>query len=108
MPENLITLQEAADILGLSREEVMNLAHEGTIPYYRIGGEHLRFKKHEVDEFYLKMKKEAQSRADQEASREPAETAYTRGDRLRDFWHSNDVYIIAALIIAVALYLIFK
>lgn len=48
MLEKLLTVEEAAQILGVSADEVEMLSQKGLIPAYRIGGMYLRFKKEQI------------------------------------------------------------
>lgn len=50
MQEKLLTVEEAAQILGISVDEVKILSQKGLIPTYRIGGVYLRFKKEQIQE----------------------------------------------------------
>ena len=136
MSEKLLTLKEACEILGLEPDEMLRLVDEGRIPYFRIGGEYMRFKKSQIEALDLKPdsqsdKKRGQSpllcfhkenrggsplfREGQRAGRKDSlrfdsypDIPYTGIDRIKDFWYFNDVYIISIIIIITVLFLVFR
>ncbi|HNW93166.1 MAG TPA: helix-turn-helix domain-containing protein [bacterium] len=47
--ERMLTVSEAAELLGVSAATVRRMANDGGLPCYRVGrGRHRRFKKKEV------------------------------------------------------------
>ena len=105
MAEKLITLKEAAEILNLEPDQVKKLVKEGRIPCYRIGGEYIRFKQSELEGINLRG---AQPVKEMLVPDPYSGLSYRFRDKIRDFWRCNDVYIILILIMAAALYLIFR
>ena len=131
MPEKLLSLNEVADYLKVSEEEVKRLVDAGEIPAYRIGDTFLRFRKEQIDAIkteiseieekeprhsgpapdhkgrdahpYTQMEREIKRR-------EPLtrQYDYTIAERVRDFFYFNDFYIISFALIVFLLYLIFK
>ncbi len=95
--DKLLTVREAAEELGITEQEVIDLAGQGKIPAYKIGGIYLRFKSEHIQE------------AKQSISR-PAQKKFEANwpQRLADFFYFNDFYILASLIIILMLIIIFR
>lgn len=98
--EKFLTVRDAAMILGISEKEVVDLVDKGSLSAYRIGGVYLRFKKEQIFEF----KKHIHPPA---PKREPS-VDYPLQDRFSDFFYFNDFYILAAIVILILLYAIFR
>jgi excisionase family DNA binding protein len=90
----LLTVREVSHILDISEKDVLDLAENGTMPAYKLGGVYLRFKKEQVEEFKLNNK--------QLLHRE-----YSFKDRVFDFFYFNDFYILSISIIGFLIYIIF-
>ena len=99
--EKLLTVRDVAGVLGISEKEVMELAENGSIPAYKVGGVYLRFKKEQIQEFRKLAKHPSVVKGQ-------VRDKYTTGERLSDFIYFNDFYIIAALIITFLLFIIFQ
>ncbi len=109
--DRLLTLKEAAEILEVSEEDLENFAAQGKVPAYKIGGEFLRFKKNQIEALRGRLKiLKHQSvpierlYADSEAREK---TRYSIRERLRDFLYFNDFFILAAILIALLIFVIF-
>jgi excisionase family DNA binding protein len=101
MPEEkLLTVREAASILGISEKEIVELAESGKLPAYKVGGVFLRFKKEQISEF-KKINKKFFKKTD-------TGQKYYFKDRVSDFFYFNDFYILALLIIILLLIIIFR
>lgn len=98
--EKLLTVRDASMLLGISEKEVMDLAENGQLPAYKVGGVYLRFKRGQIDEF-RKSLKPLEHKAD-------TSKKYPFQDRLSDFFYFNDFYILSALIILLILLIIFR
>lgn len=94
----LLTVREVSSILGITEREVLDLAEDGSIPAYKIGGVYLRFKKEQIDEFKKKTKVSKTAVFDQ----------YSFADKISDFFYYNDFYILSGLIVVIMLYIIFQ
>ena len=96
MTEKLISVREAAELLGLSEKEIIDLVDEGEIPAYKIAGEFLRFRIEQIQKAKnrLKLKTERES--------------YAFGEKLSDFLYFNDFYILSVLLIIIILFFILK
>lgn len=88
----LLTVREVSQILDMTEKEVIDLAEQGKIAAYKVGGVYLRFKAEQVEEF---------KRRNVRISRLKDSFAnYSFKDRLSDFLYFNDFYIFAILIIS--------
>ena len=111
--EKLIKPEEAAKILGLKQEEVELLAHSGYIPYYKIGGAYLRFKKDQLeaarDEIRSKL---PELHAPAEYAEPPSlvntdgETSAGFFEAIGDFWYFNNFYILSGILMVGIVYFI--
>lgn len=106
--EKLLTVREVSLILGVSEKEVVDLAEEGKIPAYKVGGVYLRFKREQIEEFKKKFipsvhKNKTLSKQPRVSS---ADTKNSLKDSLRDFFYFNDFYILSILIILLMLLII--
>jgi len=99
--EKLLTVRDTSIILGMSEKEVLDLAENGTLPAYKVGGVYLRFKKEQIQEF-LKSDRQPVSKT------VLPEREYPVADKVSDFFYFNDFYLLAALIILVLLVIIFR
>ena len=93
MADKLITIQEAADILGTSEEEIRDLAAHDKIPHYLVGGKFLRFKAEEISAV-----KDSLAVGIEIESKQPS-----LGEKLHDFVYFYDYYIASFLIAAAIL-----
>ena len=98
--EKLLTVRDVSIQLEISEKDVLDLADKGEIPAYKVGGVYLRFKKEQVDEY---RKKHHHAR---QKSQEKETTAL--GERVFDFFHFNDFYIFAAVLIILLAYLVYR
>ena len=85
-------------LLGISEKAVMDLAEDGQMPAYKVGGVYLRFKADQVEEF----KKRFQPQTNENVSLQKS----SQVDRLRDFIYFYDFYILAFLLIGAMLFII--
>lgn len=95
--EKLLTIRDVALMLGLSEKEVMDLAENGTIPAYNVGGVYLRFKRAQVEQ--LKKKNGQYLEHTQKNSFK---------DKLFDFYYFYDFYILSFILVVGMLYVILK
>ncbi len=92
-----MTIREVAVELDITEQEVIDLAEEGKIPAYKIGGAYLRFKPEHI----------------QEAKRMIPGLQHRKikvglVERITDFFYFNDFYILSVLLIILMLLIIFK
>jgi excisionase family DNA binding protein len=109
--EKLLTIREVSLILGISEKEVIDLAEDGSIPAYKVGGVYLRFKRDQIEEFKKSLR--------QSVNKNTAlgKTSYASGDftlqkssfkeRLSDFLYLNDFYILSILLIGLIFLIMF-
>ena len=96
--EKLLTIREVSLMLGLTEKEVMDLAENGSIPAYKVGGVYLRFKPQQVEEFRKKNPQPIIHQAQK----------YFLKERILDFYYFNDFYIFSLILIFVLLFVIFR
>ena len=131
MPEHLLNIKEVAAYLGVSEEEVKRLVDIGEMPAYKIGDSFLRFRKEQMDAVKseisdvekadpgrVKVKLDSKGHPTHPFTelerdvkrREPAvrQYDYTFAEKIQDFIHYNDFYIVSAVIVAVLLLIILR
>jgi len=92
--EKLWTTAEVARYLGVSEAEVEQLARDGRLTGYKLGGRFLRFRPDQVHTL-----KETLAPRAQEAVVAPAESRSWQ-ERLRDFVYFYDFYIVSFILLA--------
>ena len=110
--EGLLNLKETADLLGLTEEEVRHFVSQGKIPAYKIGGEFLRFKRDQIEALCgrIKILKHQSVPIEKIVPAEEAgrKVKYSVRDKIRDFLYFNDFYFLAAILIALLIFVILK
>lgn len=111
--EGLLNLKETADLLGLTEEEVRHFVSCGKIPAYKIGGEFLRFRREQIEALRGRIKILKHQSVPIERIMPSEETGgkknrYSVWDRIRDFLYFNDFYILAAILIALLVFVILQ
>lgn len=94
MREKLLTIREAAQYLGITEKQVIDLSDKSIIPAYRVGGVYLRFKKEQLDEVKDRIL----------PTKEEGDVEYSFNDKLSDFFYYNDFYILSLLIISILIF----
>ncbi len=97
MSSQFITVRETSQILGVSEKDVMDLIENGSLQAYRIADQFLRLKRQDV----------MGMRTSGKVSNEEAPLAYTPGEKAADFIYYNDFYLLAFIVVAALLYIIF-
>ena len=97
MADQFISVREAAQTLGVSEKKITDFVDTGKLQAYRIAGQFLRLKKSEVLNLHLSGS----------VTQETTPYAYTRKERMQDFFYFNDFYLVSILIIISLLYVIF-
>jgi len=98
--DKLLTIRDAALILSISEQVVIDLAESGELPAYKVGGVYLRFKREQLEEF----KKTHKGLSDTQI---PSQN-HSFKERLSDFLYFYDFYILTVLIIILMLVIIFR
>jgi len=96
--EKFLTTRDVSNLLGLSEQEIIDLAKTGLIPHTKIGGEFLRFKRSNILKIRQDIKKQYNV---------PHRKVYHL-ERFKEFLYFNDFYIISTFIIIFLLWIIFK
>ena len=98
--DKLLTIRDASLILGVSEQEVIDLAESGELPAYKVGGVYLRLKREQLEEFKKTHKGILNTKA---TSEKPSFK-----EKLIDFLYFYDFYIFTVLIIILMLVIIFR
>lgn len=98
MKEKLLTTREVSQILGLSEQDVIDLAKADLLPSFRVAGEFIRFRKEDI----LRVKETIKKKYN------IPEKKYYRIERIKEFFYFNDFYIISSVVIVVLLWIIFS
>lgn len=96
----MLTVRDVSIMLGISEKDVLDLTENGTIPGYKIGGLYLRFKKEQVEQY----KKNQHHLHPNALKQEGADV----GNKISDFFYFNDFYILAAILIILLGYLVYR
>lgn len=99
--EKLITVRDVSIMLGISEKEVIDLAEDGRIPAYKVGGIYLRFKREQVEEF-RKTSRKTHPHKEEEVKK------YSLKSRIGDFLYFNDFYIVSAMVIIAMFFIILR
>jgi excisionase family DNA binding protein len=97
--QKLLTVRDVSLMLGINEREVMDLAESGKLPAYKIGGEYLRFKLEQVEEF-----KKSEMPFLSKAGTSPQDSFR---DKFSDFIYFYDFYILSSIVIFLILFVIF-
>ena len=125
--DQLLTLAEVAKLLNVSEEKIEALVDSGEIPYYKIGGTFLRFKESHIEEMRSALSASLKEALDETSLRRqsgfgqqpaggikrqhiptPVSEKVSLFDRLIDFWHFYDFYILALIVAGIIICVIFK
>lgn len=113
LQERMLTLTEVAKFLGLDEQKVKELVKSGQIPYYKIGGTFIRFKQSQIEQIKTNLLanldlKPYQEKQKSQRPSSPISPAASLKEKLMDFWHFYDFYIISALTAGIILVIIFR
>ncbi len=92
-----ISVRETAQILAITEKKVMDLIEEGKLQAYRIAEKFLRLKRVDV----LKLRNTGN------VVKENHQIPYTSAERITDFFHYNNFYLLSSVLVLVLLYVIF-
>ncbi len=98
--EKMLTVRDVAIMLSISEKDVLDLTENGTIPGYKIGGLYLRFKKEQVEQY-----KKNQHHLHPHAVKQEGAGL---GSKISDFFYFHDFYILAAILIILLGYLVYR
>lgn len=98
--EKLLTIREVSLLLGISEKEVIELAEKQILPAYKIGGVHLRFKRHQIEDF--------KKRAKPHIHKNKLAQESLFWEKVSDFFYFNDFYILSVLLVVLILVIIFR
>lgn len=92
-----VSVRETAQILAVTEKKVVDLIEEGKLQAYRIADKFLRLKRTEVLEL----------RNTGNIVKENHQIPYTSSERVQDFFHYNNFYLLSSILVLVLLYIIF-
>ena len=92
-----ISVRETSQILAVTEKKVMDLVEEGKLQAYRIADKFLRLKRADV----LKLRNTGN------VAKENHQIPYTSSERVKDFFHYNNFYLLSTILVLVLLYIIF-
>lgn len=98
--EKLLTVRDVSLILGISEKEVLDLVENDRLAAYKVGGVYLRFKRQQVEEF--------KNSFVLFGPKIPSRQKRSFKDKISDLFYFYDFYILAILIIALMLVVIFR
>ena len=106
--EELLSIQEAAELLEISEAEVHTLVDEHRVPRHTAAGSLLRLKKRDIEDLKIKWRIQRELFPEKEPFFSHHNTVEKAGfmDKLVDFWYFNDFYILCSMLILVLLYFI--
>lgn len=94
----MLGTREVSKILGISEQEIIELANSHLMPHFRVAGEFLRFKKEDVLRLKPVIKKKYNI----------PERKHHRLEKMREFLYFNDFYIVSTVIILILVWIIVK
>ena len=130
MTEKLLTVDQVAEYLNMSRDEVKKLVEIGELPAYKIGGAFLRFKKEHIEiykrkhvsgtlagetlfkdrgiaNYFPEVEKELSTGETAFRHRRSAKS-YTFWEKLEDFLYYNDFYILSVILLVLTILAVFE
>ncbi len=108
LTEDLLSLKEAASLLEVSEDEVKELINKHRVPSHQVAGAFLRFKRKEIEGLKNKwrIERELFPKASENFSHPSSILKAGFMDRIADFWHFNDFYILCSVLIVLLLYVV--
>jgi len=114
--DRLLTLNEAAEFLGVDPESFQVLVQKYNIPHYKIAGKFIRLSQNELEKYRKEIKeatKTVRRKVEINVNKISQPLEYKRKDlswglKLYEFLRFNDFYIVSFIIIVILLYYIFK
>jgi excisionase family DNA binding protein len=92
-----ISVRETAQVMAITEKKVMDLIEEEKLQAYRIADKFLRLKRADV----LKLRNTG------DVVKENNQIPYTGSERITDFFHYNNFYLLSSVLVLVLLYIIF-
>jgi len=111
MSEKLLTLEEVAQYLNLSKEAVKELVDKDVFPAYKIGGSFLRFKREQIENYRRRIDSSVIRQKVSPVSRNVKNditVRYTFWEKFEDFLYYNDFYILSLIVLTLVILAVFK
>ncbi len=108
LTEDLLSLKEAASLLEVSEDEIKELINKHRVPSHQVAGAFLRFKRKEIEGLKNKwrIERELFPKVSENFTHTPSVLKAGFMDRVIDFWHFNDFYILCSVLIVLLLYVV--
>lgn len=103
--EKLFSLKSAAGYLKISQRKLERLVKKGKLPAYKIGGNYLRLKKEDLDNFRIKTPKKETGVVLKNKRDNSIGSLF---ETAKDFFYFNSFYIISIIIAVIMLIIIFR
>ncbi len=106
--KNLLDVRQAAELLDVSEKEVWRLVHEHKVPTHNIAGAFVRFRTSDIEVLKnrWRIERELFPKKERYFPHQSIVAEPDRMEKLRDFWHFNDFYIICSVVILGLIYII--
>ena len=106
--DRYLDVHEAAEVLYVGEKELWELVHQHQVPTHTIAGAFLRFKKEDIEELKIKWRIERDLFPEVQPTFVHASHVRqaTFSEKLKDFWHFNDFYIVCSALVLVLVYFI--
>ena len=104
----LLSSKEAAGMLDISEDELLELVRHHEVPSHNLAGSFVRFKKKDIEELKIQWRIKRELFPGKERYFSHHDTVRKGGlfENIVDFWYFNDFYIICSALIAFLLYFI--
>lgn len=106
--KNLLDVRQAAELLDVSHEEVWRLVREHKVLTHHVAGAFVRFKTSDIEVLKnrWRIERELFPKKERYFPHRSIVAEPDRMEKLRDFWHFNDFYIICSVVILGLIYMI--
>ncbi len=103
--EEYLGIHEAADLLGVTEEELWSLIKKHEIPTHNVAGAFTRLKRQEIELIKNKWRIDRELFPENETdfSHHAVVAEPTFAEKLSDFWYFNDFYILCSILIVALL-----
>lgn len=103
--KNLLDIHQAAELLDISEEELWQLVHAHGVPTHNVAGAFLRFRTADIEALKnrWRIERELFPQKSRYFAHQSTVAGADRMEKLADFWHFNDFYIICSVLILILL-----
>ena len=106
--KDLLDIRKAAEFLDISESELWQLVHAHGVPTHNVAGAFVRFKTSDIEALKnrWRIERELFPKKSRYFVHQSTVTNVDRMERIADFWHFNDFYILCSLLILFLIYVI--